>query len=57
MTCKGYDSKAIKIGKEVKRIAASYLNAHTRGSVIRSYVKIAEDASRMRTTRNRGKSV
>jgi hypothetical protein len=57
MTCKGYDSKAIKIGKEVKRIAASYLNAHTRGSVIRSYVKIAEDASRMRTTRNRGKGV
>jgi hypothetical protein len=55
MTCKGYDAKAVKISKEVKRIAASYTNAHTRGSVIRSYVKIAEDAGRMRTSRNRGK--
>ena len=54
MTCRGYDPKAVKIGKEVKRMAANYPDAHRRGAIIRSFVKIAEDASRQRTSRNRG---
>ena len=54
MTCKGYDPRAVKISKEVKRIAANFLDPHKRASIIRSYVVIAQDASRQRTARNRG---
>jgi len=53
MTCKGYDPKAVKVGKEVKRLAANFTDAHQRGAIIRSYVKILQDEARMRTSRNR----
>jgi hypothetical protein len=46
MTCRGYDPKAVKIGKPVKAMAATYLDKHQRGAFIRSYVKIALDQSR-----------
>ena len=55
MTCKGYDPKAVKLSKTVKRRTALYYkNNHHRGSIIRSFVSILEDASRARVTRNRG---
>ena len=54
MTCKGYDSKAVKISKEVKRAAAQITDVHARGAFIRSFVKIEQDASRQRSARNRG---
>jgi len=53
MTCKGYDPKAVKVGKEVKRLAANFTDAHQRGAIIRSYVKILQDEARMRTSGNR----
>jgi hypothetical protein len=40
MTCRGYDAKAVKVPKSVKRLAASELDAHKRGSVIKSFVDI-----------------
>ena len=40
MTCKGYDPKAVKISKTVKRKSANILDAHKRGEFIRSYVEI-----------------
>ena len=46
MTCRGYDHKAVKISKTVKRAAARILNAHERGAMIRSFVEIARDGSR-----------
>jgi hypothetical protein len=46
MTCRGYDSKAVKVPKSVKILAASYLNAHQRGGLIRSYVQILKDQTR-----------
>ena len=46
MTCRGYDSKAVKVPKSVKILAASYLNAHQRGGFIRSYVQILKDQTR-----------
>ena len=46
MTCRGYDSKAIKLTKSVKRAAALILDAHMRGSIIRSYVEIEKSNSR-----------
>ena len=46
MTCRGYDPKAVKISKPVKRAAALILNAHERGAFIRSYVEIAKSESR-----------
>ena len=54
MTCKGYDVKAVKVGKEVKRIASSYLDPHVRGSIIRSYVRVLEANAIQKTSRNRG---
>jgi hypothetical protein len=55
MTCKGYDAKAVRIGKEVKRAAAQITDNHARGAFIRSFVKIAQDAGRQRTSRNQAK--
>jgi hypothetical protein len=54
MTCKGYDPKAVKVGKPVKRLAATYLDPHTRGKIMRSYVAIYESEARQKTARNRG---
>lgn len=42
MTCRGYDSKAVKIGKDVKRAAALIHDQHQRGAFIRSFVRIAQ---------------
>ena len=49
----GYDAKAIKLPKQVKRSAAQIPDPHQRGSFIRSYVRILESESRTRN--NRGK--
>ena len=46
MTCRGYDPKAVKIGKSVKRLAARILDDHKRGEFIRDYVRIAESQAR-----------
>jgi len=54
MTCRGYDSKAVKIGKPVKTLAATILDNHVRGAFIRSFVKIAEAESRQKGARNKG---
>ena len=42
MTSKGYDAKAVKVPKSVKRLAANHLDPHKRGAIIRSYVAILE---------------
>jgi hypothetical protein len=46
MTCRGYDPKAVKISKSVKRAAALIMDNHQRGEFIRSFVKIAESELR-----------
>ena len=46
MTCKGYDNRAVKISKTVKRKAARILDNHRRGEFIRGYVRVAEGESR-----------
>jgi hypothetical protein len=52
MTCRGYDPKAVKISKSVKRAAALIHDNHQRGDFIRSFVRIAQSESR---TGNRDK--
>lgn len=54
MTCRGYDPKAIKVPKAIKREAANYTDAHQRGLIIRSYVKILEDNNRQRSRGGKG---
>ena len=54
MTCRGYDPKAVKVGKPVKALAATILDNHLRGAFIRSYVEILEGESRQRVSRNKG---
>jgi len=55
MTCRGYDAKAVKIGKDVKRAAALIQDAHQRGAFVRSFVAIAQAESRQRSNRNHEK--
>lgn len=42
MTCKGYDPKAVKLPKSIKRRAARLLDDHKRGAYISSFVKVLE---------------
>lgn len=53
MTCKGYDPKAVKLPKSVKRLAANHIDPHFRGAFIRDYVRILEDQMRGRNRRNK----
>ena len=46
MTCRGYDSRAVKLPKAVKRAAAKIMDNHKRGDFIRSYVEIERSNSR-----------
>jgi hypothetical protein len=46
MTCRGYDPKAVKISKSVKRQAANILDDHMRGKFIKSFVEIAKSENR-----------
>jgi hypothetical protein len=50
----GYDAKAVKVPKSIKR-TASYIDPHKRGAYIRSFVKILETAGRSRTKDTAGK--
>jgi hypothetical protein len=54
MTCRGYDAKAVKVGKEVKRVAATILDRGQRRALIKSYAQAEYTNSRMKTSRNRG---
>lgn len=38
-----YDPRSVKIPKSVKRLADNEIDAHKRGALIRSYVKILEE--------------
>ena len=51
MTCRGYDSRTVKISKAVKRSAARILDAHQRGAFIRSYVLVSREAAQHRSSR------
>lgn len=42
MTCRGYDPKAVKLGKLVKIASAQIQDNHKRGAFLRSFAKIAE---------------
>lgn len=46
MTCRGYDSKAVKISKSVKRAAALITDSHMRGAFLRSFTQIVKEQSR-----------
>jgi hypothetical protein len=46
MSCRGYDPKAVKVPKSVKRAAALISDAHVRGAFLRSFVQIEKEQSR-----------
>ena len=46
MTCRGYDPKAVKVSKTVKRAAALIMDNNQRGAFIRSFAKIEQANSR-----------
>lgn len=49
-----YDPRSVKLPKSVKRLAANELDAHKRGALIRSYVKILE-SDRLQGKNRKGK--
>ena len=51
MTCRGYDSRAVKLPKAVKRAATLIRDAHERGAFIRSFVEIEKSNSRTPSSR------
>ena len=53
MTCRGYDPKAVKLPKAVKRAATLILDSHKRGDFIRSFVEI--EKSNLRSPKDSGK--
>jgi uncharacterized protein (UPF0335 family) len=55
MTCRGYDVKAVKVGKPVKTLAATILDHHQRRAFIKSYARVEESNARMKTRGNRDK--
>lgn len=50
--CNGYDPKAVKVSKEIKRRASTIMDKHVRGAFIKSFVRILESDSRQRANRN-----
>jgi hypothetical protein len=54
MTSRGYDSKAVKVSKSVKRVAATILDNQQRREFIRGYAQAEAINARMATRRNRG---
>ena len=42
MSCRGYDPKAVKVSKTVKRMASTIRDNHVRGAYIRSFTEIAK---------------
>jgi hypothetical protein len=51
MTCRGYNSKTVKISKTIKRVASTIIDPHVRGEFIRSYVQVAKDNTNARTSK------
>ena len=51
MTCRGYNSKTVKISKTIKRVASTIIDPHVRGEFIRSYVEVAKNNSNVRTSK------
>jgi hypothetical protein len=49
-----YDPRAVKIGKQVKRIASTILDQNHRRDFIRGFVKAEETIMRTRSSRNKG---
>lgn len=46
MTCKGYDPKAVKVPKAIRRFAGYELDAHKRGANLKSFVTVFESELR-----------
>ena len=49
-----YDVRAVKIGKMIKRVAATMTDKQKRREFIRGYVKAEEITHRSRNSRNKG---
>ena len=55
MACTGYDNKAVKLPKAIKRRASTIIDAHTRGAFIRSYVQVLISDAHQSKNRSRDK--
>lgn len=50
-----YDSRAVKLSKTIKRVAANIPDKHARGAFIKLHVKNLEAEAHTRNFRNRGR--
>ena len=53
MACTGYSSKAIRLDKSTKRIAATILDAHERGAFIRRNIDVIRANNAARSQRSK----
>jgi hypothetical protein len=51
----GYDPRATKVSKTVKRMAATILDPHKRRSIIKSYAEAERAIAQHKGSRNRSK--
>ena len=49
-----YDSRAVKLSKTVKCVAATIADKHARGAFIKLHIKTLENEAHTRVSRNRG---
>jgi hypothetical protein len=54
MTCRGYDSRSVKVPKRVKVLASNEPNPIRRNAIIRSYVRVLE--SDLRANKKKSKN-
>jgi hypothetical protein len=55
MTCRGYDSKAVKLSSLVKMASSTIVDKQVRGAFLRSFTKIAEADARQKGARKDSK--
>jgi hypothetical protein len=53
MTCRGYDPRAVKISKEVKRIAATYTSKEQSREIFKTATRVEETVMRTKSRGNR----
>ena len=53
MTCRGYDPRAVKLGKPIQRLAANISNKQERSAFIKLFVNVLKEESKSKSNRSK----
>jgi len=53
MTCRGYDPKAVKLGKPIQRLAATIRDKNERGYFIKMFVDVLKEDAKSKNSRGK----